>query len=111
MATHDAYRRIIEATLRAYTAIPYAYGDLQTETIIDREQDRYLLITVGWDNGQRVYSVLAHIDVRDDKIWIQQDNTEVGVATELAQAGIPKQHIVLGFRPPNVRQYTEYAVA
>ena len=34
-----------------------------------------------------------------------------GVAEELVQAGIPKSHIVLGFRPPEVRKHTEYAVA
>ena len=36
---------------------------------------------------------------------------EDGVASELDQAGIPKLRIVLVFRPPEVRQHTEYAVA
>jgi hypothetical protein len=111
MATPDTYRTIIETVLGTYTRIPYAYGDLQTEAIFDREHDRYLLVTVGWDNGMRVHSVLVHVDLMGEKVWIQQDNTEDGVATEFVQAGIPKQHIVLGFRPPEVRKYTEYAVA
>ena len=59
----------------------------------------------------RVHSCLVHIDLINEKIWIQQDNTEEGVATELVRAGIPKDQIVLGFRPPEVRQYTDYAVA
>ena len=29
------------------------------------------------------------------------------VASELVQAGIPKSHIVLAFRPPEVRKHTE----
>lgn len=111
MDAHAAYRHIIENVLQAYTHIPYAYGDLQTEAIFDREADRYVLVTIGWDNGMRVYSVLAHVDLRDDKVWVQHDNTEAGIATELTMAGIPKQQIVLGFRPPDVRQFTEYAVA
>lgn len=111
MATRDTYRNIIEKVLRDYTQIPYAYGDLQTETVFDREQDRYMVVTIGWDNGLRVHSVLAHIDLRGEKVWVQHDNTEVGIATELAAAGIPKAHIVLGFRPPEVRPYTEYASA
>ncbi|MCE2401184.1 XisI protein [Candidatus Poribacteria bacterium] len=40
---------------------------------------------------------------------IQQDNTE-GIAPELERFGIPKEHIVLGFRSPDIRQYTGYAV-
>ena len=42
---------------------------------------------------------------------IQEDNTEEGIATALEAAGIPKDKIVLGFRHPQLRQYTEYSVA
>ncbi len=45
------------------------------------------------------------------KIWIQRDGTEEGIAADLERAGIPKEHIVLGFRPPELRPYTGYAVA
>ena|SRR5436853_4514997 len=111
MVARTAYRDIIESVLREYTRIPYAYGDLQTEAVFDRERDRYLLVIVGWDNRLRVHSCLVHIDLLGEKVWIQQDNTEDGVATELVRAGIPKEQIVLGFRPPEVRPYTDYAVA
>jgi XisI protein len=111
MASSDTYRSIIETIFLAYTRIPYAYGELQTEVIFDHDNDRYMLITVGWDNGMRVHICLAHIDICDGKVWIQVDNTEDGIANELVQAGIPKTQIVLGFRPPEVRKYTEYAAA
>jgi hypothetical protein len=45
------------------------------------------------------------------KIWIQYDGTEEGVATELLEAGVPKAHIVLGFRHPRERKYSGRAVA
>lgn len=111
MDTHDTYRQIIERSLLEYTRIPYAYGDLRSEVAFDREHDRYLLITVGWDNGLRVHTCLVHIDLIDGKAWIQRDDTEDGIAGELVRAGIPKDQIVLGFRPPEVRHYTQYAVA
>jgi hypothetical protein len=44
-------------------------------------------------------------------VWIQRDDTEDGIAYELEDAGIPKTSIVLGFKQPEVRQYTDYAVA
>lgn len=111
MATHDAYRQLIEPILLEYTRIPYAYGDLRTEAVFDRDQDRYLLVTVGWDSRLRVHTCLVHIDLIDDKVWIQRDNTEAGIARELVAAGIPKDRIVLGFRPPEVRPYSDYATA
>ena len=40
-----------------------------------------------------------------------RDGTEHGIAVDLTAAGIPKEYIVLGFREPELRQYTEYAVA
>jgi XisI protein len=45
-----------------------------------------------------------------DKIWIHRDGLEDGIANELVKAGIPKTQIVLGFHPPNIRPYTEFAV-
>ncbi|HXG66927.1 MAG TPA: XisI protein [Blastocatellia bacterium] len=111
MDTLDYYRQIIEATLTEYAKIPYAYGDIQTETVFDRANDHYLLVNVGWDNDRRVHGCLVHLDIINGKVWIQRDGTEEGIAGDLERAGIPKDHIVLGFRPPDVRQYTEYAVA
>jgi hypothetical protein len=37
--------------------------------------------------------------------------TEEGVVTDLVEAGIPANEIVLGFRHPKLRQYTDFAVA
>jgi hypothetical protein len=110
MATLEEYRAIIEKILDEYTCIPYAYVDVKTEAVFDRIHDRYLLINMGWDNGKRVHTCLVHIDIIDNKLWIQKDGTEHGVAKELVKEGIPKDHIVLAFRPPEVRKHTEYAV-
>jgi len=107
----NVYRDAVERVLAVYTQLPYAHGDLRCEALFDREHDRYALVTVGWNQGKRVHFVLAHLDIIEGKIWIEKDNTEDGVAPELVQAGIPKSHIVLAFRPPEVRKQTEYAVA
>jgi hypothetical protein len=107
----NAYRQAVESVLDVYTKIPYAHGDLRCEAIFDRAHDRYALLTVGWDLGKRVHFCLVHIDIIGGKVWIEWDNTEDGVAPELVAAGIPKSHIVLAFRPPEVRKHTEYAVA
>jgi len=110
MDTLDTYRRIIERVLTEYAQIPYAYGDIQSQTIFDRAGDHYLLMNVGWDK-RRIHGCLVHIDIIDGKCWIQRDGTEDGIATELEAAGIPKEHIVLAFRSPEIRKYTGYAVA
>ena len=107
----DSYRQIIKKTLSEYTRIPYAYGEIQSKVVFDRESDSYLLMTIGWNDDKRIHGCLIHIEIIDGKIWVQRDGTEYGVTRELEASGIPKSDIVLGFQMPEVRQYTEYAVA
>lgn len=107
----DNYRKIITTTLEEHTSIPYAYGDIRTEAVFDSTNDRYVLMNVGWLNGQRVHTCLIHLDIIDGKVWLQRNDTEDSIAKILVEAGIPKEQIVLSFRPPEVRPYTGYAMA
>ena len=110
MNTLDNYRQIIQKILTEYAQLPYAYGELERQLIIDQTLNHYLLLTLGWENNQRVHGCLVHIDIINEKIWIQRDGTEYGIANELVNAGIPKHHIVLAFQPADIRQHTEFAV-
>ena len=104
------YRQAVKNILNKLTQIPYAHGDVHFETIFDSESDRYLLLVLGRKNKKRVHSCLAHIDIIDDKLWIQRDGTEQGLANEFINAGIPKAHIVLGYRTSEIRKHTGLAV-
>ena len=105
----EKYREIIMRVFREYTEVSPAHGDLTDEIIVDRDSDRYLWMTRGYQKHKRIHACVVRIDIIDGKLWIQQDNTE-GIAPELERFGIPKEHIVLGFRSPDIRQYTGYAV-
>ncbi len=103
------YRQIIKDLIRHYAQIKPAYGDIEIEAIFDETNDHYELRYTGWDKHRRVHGSVLHIDIRNNKVWIQHDGIEGGVAEELVEAGIPRESIVLGFQPPEVRPYTEYA--
>ena len=107
----EQWRDIIEQVLRDYAAIPYSYSEVKKETVFDRKQDRYLILVVGWEGSRYEHGCTIHIDIIGDKVWIQRDGTEEGIALDLENAGISKDHIVLGFKPPEVRPLTGYAVA
>jgi len=111
MDTLNNYRRIIKEVLVSYTQIPYSHAAIECKTVFDSKNDNYLLITLGWDGVKRIHGCLVHLDIIDGKIWVQRDDTEDGVTYELVAAGIPKEKIVLGFHPENVRQHTGYAIA
>lgn len=109
MENPEIYRNVIQSLLADYAAIPIANGEIECYTVFDTQQDHYQVMTVGWDGYRRVYGCVLHIDIKDDKIWIQQNMTEMKVAQELVNRGIKKESIVLGFQVPEVRQYTEYS--
>ena len=90
--------------------MPYPNQDLKHNLIVSNDLTNYLLITEGWQKGLRVYGCVTHLEIIGDKIWIQRDGLEDGIANYLVAAGIPKSQIVLGFHPPEIRPYTEYAV-
>ncbi len=111
MDSVDTWRQVIETVLREYASVPYAYGDIRTKVVLDRFNDHYLLVNVGWRDDRRIHGSIVHIDIIDGKIWVQRDGTEHGIANDLVEAGIPKDEIVLGFRSPEIRQHTGFAVA
>ncbi len=86
-------------------------SDLETYTIFDEARDHYLLFRVGWLGKERIHTPVLYIRIHDGKFWIEEDYTEDGIATELLAAGVPHQAIVLAFRHPALRPYTEFAVA
>ena len=61
----------------------------------------------------RIYLPFVHIDVRPDgKVWIQHDGTDLRIADQLVERGIPKHQIVLGFKSPDTRRLIDdFAVA
>jgi hypothetical protein len=111
MVSIDNYRDIVQQILTEYSTHQPAYGDVEMELIFDYQRDRYQLVCTGWNQKRRIYGSLIHIDLKGDKICIQSDGTEVGIATLLVDKGIPKQNILLAYQAPNLRQFTEFAVA
>lgn len=102
------YSELVQTVLERHTE-NHLSEDTEKELIFDCQTNRYLLVHLGWENEERVYGCVVHVDIKDGKIWIQRDGTEVGVANELVTAGVPKQDIVLGFHAPYKRKFTEFA--
>jgi hypothetical protein len=111
MAKVDRYQEFVIQVIRDHARHQLAYGEMETQTIFDTERHHYQLVHAGWNNKLRQYGCLIHIDIKDEKIWIQQDGTEIGVANELVALGVPNSDIVLAYLSSFARQHTEFAVA
>lgn len=84
---------------------------VDTELIIDEVHDNYLLAPVGWSPQGRVRGATLYVRIRNGKFYIEEDWTEEGITSHLLAAGVPKTDIVLAFHSPDMRPYTEFAVA
>lgn len=106
----DRYRAIARKILTEYGSYKPSHGDIEIQTIFDNEHDHYQVVAVGWDKQERIYGCSIHLDIKDEKIWIQVNNTELDIGRHLVEMGVPKSDIVIGFQSPLIRKYSGYAI-
>jgi XisI protein len=107
----EQYRQYIRQILserQKRASMSRNYEEYEVQTIFDEQQDHYQLLYVGWRGNKRDFGCILHLDIKDGKIWIQHDGTEVGIANQLVEMGVPKQDIILAFHEPYIRQFTEF---
>ncbi len=105
------YQSILLAFLQKQASYRVANADLQNQVIADTERNHFQLVRVGWRKNRFVHACPFHFDIQDGKIWIQQNRTDVEVAEELAEMGVPASDIVIGFLPAEVRAMSGFATA
>lgn len=105
------YKAIVRSLIEEYASYKPSVGEVRVEAICQDETGHYELVHAGWVGTHRVHGSVVHVDVRDGKVFIERDGTDDVVAERLVEAGIPKDRIVLAFKPPGIRPETGYAVA
>jgi hypothetical protein len=111
MAVLDTYSQYIQSLLEKYSQSAQADPSVETQLIFDTLHHHYQLLDVGWVGHDRIYDCLLHLDIKDNKIWIQRNTTDAQIAEELVEMGVPKSDIVLGLQAPYKRPYTDFGVA
>jgi hypothetical protein len=106
----EQYRTYIQNLLTEYAKGSPSDDEVETQLIFDKERDHYQVVYAGWKNRRPMYGCVLHLDIKNDKIWIQYNGTEIDIADELVKLGVPKSDIVLAFHEPLMRPYTGFAV-
>lgn len=107
------YQQIIHREI-ATLAERYGTSDesnVDQVVVLDDTHGVYLIYQLGWQEHDRVKIPWVQIRLKNGKFWIEEDWTQESVVERLLTAGVPNEDIVLGFNPPDMRQYTEFAVA
>ena len=109
------YQRCIKQLLSEYESLQT--DQLSTELIFDDERKHYLVMWMGWNGHKRIHECAIHLNIVDDKIIIQWNDTEELLEDSLVSLGIPKQDIIVGTIPAilsdslskNTQSYQEVA--
>ncbi len=108
------YRNLIKKILTKYEKLasqtPNPSG-VDSILAFDEERDQYLWFQTGWHDDRKIRGMTVYIRIKNQKIYIEEDWTEEGIATELLGEGVLKDDIVLAFHDPQTRKLTEFAVA
>ncbi|PSF34225.1 XisI protein [Aphanothece hegewaldii CCALA 016] len=107
------YRKLIQNILTDYHEWVSGSSNQNSESclVFDEKHDHYMWIDLGWQGKKRTKNTQVHIRIKDNKIWIEEDWTEEGIANELLKLNVPASDIVLAFHPPEDRKYTDFAIA
>ncbi|MEM7539673.1 MAG: element excision factor XisI family protein [Chloroflexota bacterium] len=108
----EQYRSIIKSVLKEYARLFHQKPEgVDVVALCDESVDTYAIINLGWDGNRRTNVTSVLMRIMNDKIWVEEDNTLYRFVDELLDHGIKKDEIVLAFKPPSIRPYTEFAVA
>ncbi len=78
VALTEKYARIVRDVVLEHARYKPSHGEINVEAIIDLEKGHYQILHVGWHGKRRVHGMPLHIDLIDDKVWIQYDGPAGG---------------------------------
>jgi XisI protein len=105
------YQQIIKNVLQSYIDSDQMNPNEEIYLVADDIKMHYLVYHNSWEHSSRNYGCILHIRIKNEKVYVEYDGTDVGFADVFVEEGIPKNDIVLAFHAPAKRPYTGFAVA
>ena len=105
----DILNQYCKITIQAQKA--QGQAEPADQLAFDPQRHQYIWFCSGWDGKRRIQHISMYLKIKDQKIWVEEDNTDLGLVDALLEAGVPKDDIILGFQHPSKRTLTEFAVA
>lgn len=108
----ETYKKILREIITEYAGYKPRNSPHELLPICDDAACEYVLMSIGWDEKEnRKYHSIFHFRIKNDKIYVEQDNTDANPVQQMLDAGVPKEDIVLAFYSPSHRKLTDFALA
>ena len=92
------YKKLVEKEL-IYQASKSLYDapDVHRHLVISQDKVDFMVLSMGWYKNRFLHTIIFHLQVKDNKIWIMKNNTNVLIDRCLMEQGIPFKDIEVGF--------------
>ncbi|WP_421797006.1 XisI protein [Haliscomenobacter sp.] len=101
------YQKIILQVLEVYANIKSPFmPEVENLIIADTKNHHYQLVRMGCYKDRHVHYTVFHFDILGDKIWIQENRTDVKIDEELIETGVDKEDIFSGMMHPEMMRLT-----
>lgn len=105
------YATILKLEMEKQAAVPSANApELKKHLVINETGTEFVLFSIGWWKRRFIHSVIFHFAIKNGKVILYANNTDLDLSDQLTEKGIPKSDIVLEFVPVLERDL-EYAGA
>ena len=106
------YKKILLQEMEYRASLPFSNApDLKNHLIVNKDGTEFILLMIGWTKRKYRHGVIFHFEIKGDKVWLHVNHTDVQIGERLAEKGIPKSDIVLGFLSKWERSLEGYAAA
>ena len=105
------FQEVLVSVLRDYQ--PRFVNDTGTEVqvVADTTSNYYQLFRHGWTHDdQFLHYAIFSLRIRDGKIWLLDNRSDVDITEDLMAKGVRREEIVLGFIPEGERVATGFGV-
>ena len=94
------YQNIVGGMLKTLaTRVPINKPNQKKHLIINHDASEYILVSLGRLGTQFDYSVLAHLELKEGKIYIYEENIDPSIYERLMDSGIPETDILPVYMP------------
>jgi XisI protein len=89
------YKKAIKEILEVLASrIPVNRPTLKKHLVIDDAKNEYILVSLGPNEVKYYYNVLVHLEIKDGKILIHEENIDPTIYERLMDKGIAEKDIV-----------------
>lgn len=89
------YKKAIKEILEVLASrIPVNRPTLKKHLVIDDSKNEYILVSLGPNEAKYYYNVLVHLEIKDGKILIHEENIDPTIYERLMDKGIAEKDIV-----------------